>query len=199
MQKLDFMASLRGGWDIFNRSPWTLFGGALLAGVLSLTIVLAPLMTAGFVGMILKQARGGNAEMSDLFAFLSVQEWLRFFLGTLLALAVYLPVYLLNFANSGLGSVAGILAGAILLVYFPRMVDRDEEGLSALREGFALFKKDYLATTLLSLFFAAVSMIVFQFIPVAVILTAPITQSIAVAAYLQTCDDELEVIEAGDA
>ena len=57
MGKMDFPKALTRGWQIFTKDPLNLILGGVISGLISLTVILAPIMIAGYVYLVLRVAR----------------------------------------------------------------------------------------------------------------------------------------------
>jgi len=184
MGKLQFGPALTRGWQIFTKDPLNLILGAIIAGILSLTIVLFPAMSAGYIYLARRVAKGEKAELGDIFH--GFNDFLRYLVGGLIYLLVLLPAYLLGLASQGLSVIAGAVIMGLMLPFWPLMVDRKLSGPDAFKEGLEFYKKEYLSATILALLFIAFSFIGMLTFGVAHLITVPLTAAIMLAAYEQS-------------
>ncbi|MBC8368206.1 hypothetical protein H8E52_12435 [bacterium] len=196
MGKLQFGPALARGWQIFTKDPLNLILGGLIAFIISLTLVLFPAMTAGYVYMVKRIAKGEKAELGDVFH--GFNDFARYLVGGLIFLLAMLPAYLLGLATSGLGVIASAVVMGLLLPFWPLMVDKKLSGPEAFKEGLEFYKREYLTATIIALLFIALSFVAMLTFGVANLITVPITIAIMVAAYEQSygfSDDEDAVRE----
>ena len=106
MNKFDLGTVLKSGWELFLKDPALLILATILAFVLSLTIVLAPLAMAGMTLLVLKLARGERPQIGEFFE--PFADFVRYFLGGLVVLAGGLVSWLAWWASPGLGFVAAV-------------------------------------------------------------------------------------------
>ena len=140
-------------------------------------------MIAGYVYMVLRIARGEKAELGDIFNGFS--DFGRYFLGGLVYLLVCLVPLLLSMASSGLGVVLQALAGGILLLFWPLMVAKKMSGTDAFKGSLDVWKREYLAATILALLFIAMGFISRLTLGLAYIIAMPLIITITIAAYEQ--------------
>ena len=93
MGKLQFAPALALGWQIFTKDPLNLILGAIIAGVLSLTVFLFPVMIAGYVFLARRVAKSEKAELGDIFH--GFNDFGRYLLGVIICLLAMLPAILL--------------------------------------------------------------------------------------------------------
>ncbi len=200
MGKLQFGPALTRGWQIFTKDPLNLILGAFIAILLSFTIVLFPAMTAGYIYMVRRIAKGEKAELGDIFH--GFNDFVRYLVGGLIYLLALLPAYLLGLATQGLGVIASAVIAGLLLPFWPLMVDRGMSGPDAFKEGLEFYKKEYLTATIIALLFIAFSFIAMLTFGVANLITVPLTAAIMLAAYEQcygfSDDAETEPVREGE-
>jgi hypothetical protein len=198
MGKLQFAPALARGWQIFTKDPLNLILGGLIAFIVSLTIVLFPAMSAGYVYMVKRIAQGEKAELGDV--FYGFNDFARYLVGGLIFLLAMLPAYLLGLATAGLGVIASAVVMGLLLPFWPLMVDKKLSGPDAFKEGLEFYKREYLAATIIALLFIALSFVAMLTFGVANLITVPITFAIMIAAYEQSYgfSDEEEPVREGE-
>jgi len=184
MGKLQFIPALSRGWRIFLKDPLNLILGGVVSFLLGLTIVLAPVMIAGYFHLTRIIARGEKAELGQVFH--GFNDFGRYFLGGLIFLLAMLPAYLLGLALQGLGVIAGAVILGLLLPYWPLMVDRGLDGTEAFKASLDSYKREYLTTTIIALLFIAFCMIAMLTFGLTHLVTLPLTATIMMAAYEQT-------------
>ena len=174
MGKIDFGNAFSKGWRGFSANVGILVLGALLAGLISFTIILAPIMAAGMFYMCLKSVRGQKVEVGDVFVGFS--DFGRFFVGGLLMIAVVFVGLL--------ACCIGVFASAAIgLFFWPHMVDKGKNPGDALGDCWRFFKSDWLMAILFALVSGIVAIsgyIVFVF---GVFLTLPFAWCTVAAAY----------------
>ena len=195
MGKLQFGPALKRGWQIFTKDPLNLILGAIIAGVLSLTIVLAPAMSAGYFYLTRRVAMGEQAELGDVFH--GFNDFGRYLLGGIIFLLAMIPAYLLSLATAGLGVIASAVIVGLLLPFWPLMVDRGLSAPDAFKEGIEFYKREYLAATIIALLFIVALLFIARtleavsfFVGVLIFfvaspITAPLTAAIMLATYEQ--------------
>ena len=197
MGKLQFAPALARGWQIFTKDPLKLILGAIIAGLLSTTVVLFPVMIAGYVYMVSRIAMGHKAEMGDL--FFGFNDFARYLVGGLICFLVILPALLLFGAAQPLGVVGAAIITGVLLPFWPLMVLKGLVGPDAFKESVEFYKREYLTGTIFGLLFlAAFFLIVIPFIGVVFLVAIPLCFAIALAAYEQSygfdSEDEPHVV-----
>jgi hypothetical protein len=190
MGKLQFGPALKRGWQIFTKDPLNLILGAIIAGVLSLTIVLAPAMSAGYFYLTRRVAMGEQAELGDVFH--GFNDFGRYLLGGIIFLLAMIPAYLLSLATAGLGVIASAVIVGLLLPYWPLLVDKKMAGPDAFKESIEFYKREYLSATIIALLLIALSFVAMLTFGVANLITIPLTITIMLAAYEQCYGYELE-------
>lgn len=174
MGKIDIGKAFSRGWGIFSSNMVNLMVGFFLSAILSCTIILAPIMYAGLYYMLLKTARGQQAEIGDIFHGFS--DFGRYFLGGLLLLGV-----------SILGVFAcfiGIFpAMGLILFVLPLMVDKGYGAGEALGHCWEYFKKDWLMAILLAFLTGFLSNAGSYVFLVGILFTGPFALAVTVGAY----------------
>ena len=174
MGKINFGTAFSRGWEIFSANMVSLIIGFFLVGLISITIILAPVMIAGLYYMLFKSARGETVEIGDVFHGFS--SFGRYFVGGLLALGIALLGVLA--CGIGIFPVMGIL-----LFFFPLMVDKDLGAGEAFGKSWEYFKSDWLMAILLSLVTSIISNAGSYALGIGVLFTGPFAMAIAIAAY----------------
>jgi hypothetical protein len=174
MGKINFGEAFSNGWKLFSGSMVNLILGFLLTILLSVTIILAPIMYAGFIFMLLKAARGESVEIGDVFHGFS--NFGRYFLGGLLAMGVAI----LGVLACGIGIIP---VSGLLLFFFPLLVDKGYSGGEALGKCWEYFKTDWLMAILLSIVTGIISNAGSYVLGIGVLFTGPFAMAVAVAAY----------------
>ena len=183
MNKFDLGTVLKTGWELFLKDPALLILATILAFVLSLTIVLAPLAMAGMTLLVLKLARGERPQIGEFFE--PFADFVRYFLGGLVVLAGGLVSWLAWWASPGLGFVAAVVLTSLLLFLFPLMIDRRQQPLEAFQECVAYWKTEWAMTGLLALVIAVLDFLGSLPFGLGLLLTWPLTVGFVVAAYEQ--------------
>lgn len=191
MGKMDFPKALTRGWQIFTKDPLNLILGGVIVGLISMTVILAPIMIAGYVYLVLRVARGEKAELGDIFNGFS--DFGRYFLGGLVYVLVMLVPMLLAIASSGLGVVLQALAGGIVILFWPLMVAKKMSGPDAFKGSLDVWKREYLAATILTLLFIAMGFISGLTFGLGYIIAMPLMFTITIAAYEQVFGLAVEI------
>lgn len=174
MGKIDFGSAFSRGWEIFSGNMVNLIVGFFLLILISITIILAPVMVAGFYFMLLKAARGETVEIGDVFHGFSAFG--RYFVGGLLAFAVILVGVL----ACGVGV---LVASGILLFFFPLMVDKGLSAGEAFGKCWEYFKTDWLMAILLSLVTSIISNAGSYALGIGILFTGPFALAVVMAGY----------------
>jgi uncharacterized membrane protein len=167
MGKIDFGNAFSKGWQGFTANIGVFFAGALLTAIISITIILAPVMWAGFLHMCLKSVRGEKVEVGDVFVGFS--DFGRYFVGGLLMLAVTLAGLLAC-------CIGVVVTSGITLFFVLHMVDKGKSAGEALSDCWAYFKSDWLMAILLALLTGLIANVFFP-------LTMPFAWCVVAAAY----------------
>lgn len=174
MGKIDFGKAFSRGWEIFSGNLINYIIGFFLAVLISITVILAPIMFAGFYYMLLKGARGESVEIGDVFHGFS--DFGRYFVGGLL----YLGVMIVGILACGVGIIP--VAG-IMLFFYPLMVDKKLGAGDAFGKCWEYFKTDWLMAILLALVSGIVSQAGSYVMGIGVLFTGPFATAVVVAAY----------------
>ena len=141
MGRIDIMAALGRAWELFARDPLRLIGLVLLASIVSVTIILAPLMMArGFV-VLGRIARRETAAVGDLFQ--PFGEFERYLLGGLIWLGAQLVGVVIGSWLPFLGTALALAVNAFLLPFLPLMVHQGLDGPAAFSACRALFSREW--------------------------------------------------------
>jgi len=176
MGKIDFGKTFSRGWEIFSSNMVPLIVGFFLTVLLSVTIILFPVMYAGFYFMLLKAARGETVEIGDVFHGFS--SFGRYFVGGLLVMGVSIIGVLACFI--GIFPVMGII-----LFFFPLMVDKGLGAGEAFGRCWEYFKTDWLMVILLAFVSNLVSQAGSYALGIGVLFTGPYALSVVMAGYEQ--------------
>ena len=174
MGKIDFGKAFSRGWEIFSGNMINYIIGFFLAVLISITVILAPIMFAGFYFMLIKGARGESVEIGDVFHGFS--DFGRYFIGGLL----YLGIMLLGALACGVGIIP--VAG-IMLFFYPLMVDKGLGAGEAFSKCWEYFKTDWLMAILLAIVTGIVSQAGSYVMGIGVLFTGPFASAVMIGAY----------------
>jgi membrane-anchored glycerophosphoryl diester phosphodiesterase (GDPDase) len=176
MQKLQMENAFKIGWEIFKQNFITLSISFFVTSLFSLTIILAPIMMAGFTYMLLKASRGEAIEIGDVFHGFS--DFGRYFVGGLL----YVGVVILGALCFGIGVFASF---GILMFFFPIMVDKHLSAGEALSKCWTYFKSDWPMAILMAIVLDVIMAVGEAGFYILVFVTGAFSYAVLIAAYNQ--------------
>lgn len=141
MGRIDIVKALGRAWELFARDPLRLIGLVLLASLLSLTVILAPLMIAGAFVVLSRIARRETLTLGDLFQ--PFNEFERYLLGGLIWLGAELVGVVLGSWLPILGTGVALAVNAFLLPFIPLMVHKRLDGPAAFSACRTLFAREW--------------------------------------------------------
>lgn len=141
MGRIDIKAALGRAWELFARDPLRLIGLVLLASLVSVTIILAPLMMAGAFVVLGRIARRETAAVGDLFQ--PFGEFERYLLGGLIWLGAQLVGVVIGSWLPFLGTAFALAVNAFLLPFMPLMVHKALDGPAAFSACRTLFSREW--------------------------------------------------------
>ncbi len=174
MGKIDFGDAFSKGWQAFTANIGVLIIGTLLMAIISMTVILAPIMLAGFYNMCLKAVRGQKVEVGDV--FFGFSHFGRFFVGFLLMIAVGFLGVLACF-------IGAFVSNAVLMFLFIRMIDTGKGSGEALGECWQYFKGDWLLAIVFAFVTGFIAQVGAYALGIGVLLTMPFAYCTVAAAY----------------
>jgi hypothetical protein len=176
MGKIDFGTAFSQGWQSFSKNIVNLIIGYFVMALLSITVILVPIMYAGFYKMVLKAYRGETVQVNDVFSGFS--EFGRYFVGGLILLGLMIVGILV--CGIGIIPVSGLM-----LFFFPLMVDKGLSGGEALGRCWEYFKSDWLMAIVLAVVTGFIASAGSYVLGIGVLFTGPFAVAVTVAAYEQ--------------
>ena len=191
MRKIDLGKAFSNGWELFASNMVNLIIGYFLMALISITIILIPVIMAGFYHMLLKAGRGESVEIGDLFVGFS--DFGRYFVGGLLAMGLMIL--------GMIACVVGVIPVAgIIIFFFPIMVDKGLSAGEALGRCWEYFKQEWLMLILLALITGFIQQAGGYAAGIGILFTGPFAASITIAAYMDSLgSDDVVVADAPSA
>ncbi|MCL4233224.1 MAG: hypothetical protein KJ042_01760 [Deltaproteobacteria bacterium] len=180
MGKIDFGKAFEQGWAGFSKNIVAMIVASLVAGLISMTVILMPPMLAGLSIMGLRAARGEQVEINDVFA--GFQKFGRYWGAFALMFLIALPVVLLT---CGIG---GLVIGGVYLFSFLLLADRDQTVGEMLSTSWNFFKSDWLMAIVLALTTGLINSVGGS-IGIGALVTVPFGMCVIGAAYVQVFDE----------
>ncbi|MBF0273908.1 MAG: hypothetical protein HQK84_01615 [Nitrospinae bacterium] len=182
MGNIDMGVVFSKSWDLFSKNALPLIVGTLICfvlGVVTLGIAL-PALTAGMYIIINKSWEGETAVISDIFN--GFNDFGRYFFGGV----IYAVASIIGILLCGVGI---LFTTAILLIFFPLMVDRGMQATDAMSLSFDLFKLYWLGFLVLLLASTIIESMG-NLIPFGVLLTMPYAKCMVYVGYQQVMEGE---------
>jgi len=134
MRQIDIGAAFRVAWPAYTKNILMFAVIHAIVYVLNYTIILGPIMMAGYLFAAMRAVRGEQVEVGD--AFSQFSGFGRYWLGALIAIGIFM-----------LGAMAcciGVLpAGALLMFMFPMMIDYGMGAGDAFNRCWQYFKQQW--------------------------------------------------------